>query len=852
MTRRNDKLATYRAKRDFARTPEPAGGPGRPAAPEGRSFVVQKHAARRLHYDFRLELDGVHKSWAVAKGPSLDPADRRLAVQTEDHPLEYGGFEGVIPKGEYGGGTVMLWDRGSWAPEGDARKAYAKGHLKFTLHGEKLKGAWHLVRMARREREKRDNWLLIKSQDEEARPGEGDSLLEEADRSVTTGRSMEAIAAAQDRVWSSEHGEVAPEPPPPAAKPKPARVSGARRAKLPDFVPPVLAKRVETAPSGPDWLHEIKFDGYRALARIDHGAARLLTRSGLDWTDRFRALSQALARLPVETALIDGEVVVMAETGASHFSGLQEALSEGRDDRLQFYAFDLLHLDGKDLTSARLEERKAALEPLIAALGEGPIHYSAHFDADGPEVVSNACRLALEGVVSKKRGSPYRPGRGGEWLKTKCVERQEFVIGGFSKPTTGGKGVGALALGYYREHDLIYAGRVGTGFTEKSGRDLRAKLEKLKRAGNPFRDVPRVQAKGVIWVEPQLVAEIEFQNLTADDMLRHASFQGLREDREPEGVTAERLGPAERPRAAKVPDEAVIAGVKLSHPDRVLYADAGVTKLGLAEYYAEVADWILPHIVKRPLTLVRCPSGAGAQCFYQKHTKPGMPKAIRSIMVPEEGGEQPYVAIDDAAGLISLVQFGALELHPWGSREGRLEQPDRLVFDLDPDPGVPWERIIEAIGEVRDRLAELGLRSFLKTTGGKGLHAVVPIQPKHGWDEVKAFCKAFAEAMAADAPQAYTTNIAKKKRVGRILVDYLRNQRGATAVAPYSSRARPGAPVATPLAWDELSPDLKPGHFTVETLPRRLRSQADDPWAEFFKVRQSLTAKSLRRLGAAA
>ena len=704
---------------------------------------------------------------------------------------------------------------------------------------------------ARREREKRDNWLLIKSDDGEARPGAGDSLLEEADRSVTTERSMEEIAAAQDRVWSGRHGEVTPAPPT-IAKPKPVRAKGAKRAKLPEFVPPVLAKRIEAAPSGADWLHEIKFDGYRALARIENGKVRMLTRSGLDWTDRFGALARALARLPVETALIDGEVVVMAASGASRFSDLQEALSEGRDERLQFYAFDLLHLDGKDLTGVPLGARKEALEPLVASLGDGPIRYSAHFEADGPEVLSNACRLALEGVVSKKRDSFYRPGRGGDWVKSKCIERQEFVVGGFTKPSAGGKGVGALALGYYREHDLIYAGRIGTGFTEKSGRDLRAKLEKLKRTTNPFREVPRAQTKGVIWVEPQLVVEVEFQNWTADNMLRHASFQGLREDREAATVTAERTGQAEKPRAAQTADESVVAGVKLSHPDRVLYPDEGVTKLGLAEYYMEVAERILPHIAKRPLTLVRCPSGAGAQCFYQKHTKPGMPKAIRSIMVPEEGGEAPYIAIDDAAGLISLVQFGALELHPWGSREGRLEQPDRLVFDLDPDPGVSWERVMDAIRDVRDRLEALGLRSFLKTTGGKGLHAVAPIQPKHGWDEVKAFCKAFAEAMAADNPQAYTTNIAKKKRVGRILIDYLRNQRGATAIAPYSSRARAGATVATPLAWEELGPNLRADHFTVETLPRRLRSQAEDPWADFGKVKQNLTAKSLRSLGLAA
>lgn len=856
-SRTTKQLSAYRAKRDFARTPEPAGGAKNGGG--GFSFVVQKHAARRLHYDFRLELDGVLKSWAVAKGPSLDPADRRLAVQTEDHPLEYGGFEGVIPRGEYGGGTVMLWDRGTWEPEGDPRKGYAKGHLKFRLHGEKLKGGWHLVRMARREREKRDNWLLFKSHDEAAREGDGDSLLAEADRSVATERSMDEIAAAQDRVWSSEHGEVKAEPPTPRpkARPKPKakskspELAGAKRAALPDFVPPVLAKRVEAAPSGPDWLHEIKFDGYRALARIADGEVRLLTRGALDWTKRFGSIARALARLPVSAALIDGEVVVMGPNGASRFSDLQDALSEGRDDRLQFYAFDLLHLDGKDLTGAPLEKRKELLEGLIASLGEGPIHYSAHFDADGPAVLSNACRLALEGVISKKKGSLYRPGRGGEWLKTKCVERQEFVIGGFTKPTTGGAGIGALALGYRRGRDLIYAGRVGTGFSASSSRDLRARLEKIKRAGMPFVEMPKAQAKGVIWVEPELVAEVEFQNWTADGMLRHPSFQGLREDKDPKMVTAERIVPAKAaPRRRG--EEAIIAGVKLSHPDRVLYPGLGVTKLGLAEYYAEVADRILPHLRRRPLTLVRCPSGAGAQCFYQKHTKPGMPKAIRSIMVPEDDGPQPYVAIDDLAGLISLVQFGALELHPWGSREERLEQPDRLVFDLDPDPSVPWERVIDGIREVRDRLAELGLRSFLKSTGGKGLHAVVPIQPRYGWDDVKAFCKAFAEAMAADSPQSYTTNIAKKRRVGRILVDYLRNQRGATAIAPYSSRARPGAPVAAPLDWDELGPDLRPDHFTVETLPRRLRGERSDPWADFFKVRQGLTAKSIRRLGLAA
>ena len=821
-------LETYRKKRDFSATPEPEGRAGKTG---GRSFVIQKHDATRLHYDFRLEMDGVLKSWAVTKGPSLDPGEKRLAVHVEDHPLDYGDFEGTIPKGQYGGGTVIVWDRGTWSPIGDAEKAYAKGHMEFELHGEKLSGRWHLVRMRGKSGEKRDNWLLIKGDDDQART-EGD-ILEERPESVKTGRQIAEVAEGVEKPARKPATRKAAvhKPAPRKAAAKDAgtpAVKGAKRGALPDFVPPMLATLVSSAPSGKEWLHEIKFDGYRLQARVEDGAVRLLTRSGLDWSERFGdGVLKALAALPVETALIDGELVVEAGTGASDFSALQADLSEGRSDRFVFYAFDLMHLDGMDLRGAALAERKALLQPLLA---EAPdtLRYSDHFAESGDMVLQHACRLSLEGIVSKLADSPYRAGRGKAWVKSKCSARQEFVIGGYVPSTVSPKLIGSLVLGVHQGGTLRHVGRVGTGFSAAVAADLFRRLEPMTRKTSPFDGkLTATEARQVRYVEPELVAEVEFRAWTADGHLRHAAFRGLREDK----PAAEIL--REEPRAGAKPAAPPRRTVRLTHPDRIYWPDAGVTKEGLADYYAEVWRHIAPHVVGRPLALLRCPGGIDGQKFFQKHAWKGLNPRIVQVRDPKDKAGEPLIAIEDLDGLMGLVQAAALEIHPWGSTLASWEKPDQIVMDLDPGEGVPWTRVIEAALEIRQRLKDAGLASFVKTSGGKGLHVVAPLKPQATWPTVKSFTKALADSMAKDDPDRYVATVAKSKRQGKILIDYLRNQRGATAVAAYSTRARPGAPVSTPLDWEELGPDIGPAHFTVANLPARLAALTDDPWGGF-------------------
>lgn len=816
-------LEEYRRKRDFGRTPEPAGTPGGEPASAGwggGSFVVQKHAARRLHYDFRLEMDGVLKSWAVTRRPSRDPADKRLAVHTEDHPLDYGDFEGVIPKGEYGGGTVMLWDQGEWEPLGDARKGYEAGRLKFRLHGRRLRGGYALVRMRG---EGGRNWLLIKERDAEAGPDDGEGAEDEGSVSVASGRSMAEIAQAPERVWrSGAHG--------PAAGLDPASVKGARTAPLPARLSPMLASLAAEAPDGGNWLHEIKFDGYRLLARVEAREVKLFTRSGHDWTRKFPTIAQACARLPCREAWLDGEVVALDRHGVSRFHDLQSALAEGSDRGLVYHVFDLVHLDGHDLAKAPLEERKRLLAALIQPVaGEGVLRYTDHLDGRGPEFRRQACVFALEGVVSKRRDRPYRPGRGKDWLKAKCVCRQEFVVAGYTHPAGRSSGLGALVLGI---HDgkgrLVPCGRVGTGFSMREAELLEERLKAMLRPDPPFPDGSG--EKGVAWVAPRLVCEVEFSEWTPDGQLRHPSYQGLRLDKEPSEVVRE----GEASEGGEAGDR--LAGFRLTSPDKVLYPDQGLTKRALAEYYLDVAGWILPHIQGRALTLVRCPEGQGGQCFYQRHPRPGMPKAVRRF--PD--GDEVLVVVDDLAGLLGLVQMGALEIHSWGSHTRDIERPDLLVFDLDPDEGLPWERVADGARLIRDRLAGLGLDSFLKTTGGKGLHVVVPVKPVVEWEDAKAFCKALAESVAGDEPERFTANMAKARRKGRIFLDYLRNQRGATFIAPYSTRSRPGAPVAVPITWAELEAGIRSDHFTVDTLFRRLSSLSADPWAAMASADQAI------------
>jgi bifunctional non-homologous end joining protein LigD len=884
-------LSRYREIRDFSKTPEPSGKVA-PGAGGPFRFVVQKHAASRLHYDFRLEMGGVLKSWAVAKGPSLDPQVKRLAIHVEDHPIDYGDFEGIIPKGEYGGGTVMIWDRGYWYPESDPAAGYKKGHLAFELDGEKLKGRWHLIRTKGQPGDKKEQWLLFKSGDEYAEPAPEGDILEQEPDSVASNRTMQEIAEDKAAVWSSRgglvQGDLSPakdRPPHPGPLPKgrgrrsvrsahgekdrmrgqlptadPSTIKGAKKAPFAQPMEPCLALPVEKPPEGDNWLHEIKFDGYRLMAAIQDGRVRLLTRRGLDWTNRFPGIAKALEALPLKSALIDGEAVVEDGSGISSFSALQDALTDrqGATNAL-LYAFDLPYLDGYSLLDAALDSRKEALEKLLLANRHPALRYSEHVIGNGPAMLENACRLGLEGIVSKRRNSPYRSGRQGEWTKAKCTNREEFVIGAYAPSTAARNAVGSLALGYYRDGKLIHAGRAGTGFTQKSAQTLYKALQALRTDKSPFANtLTSDERRGLAFVKPELVAQVEFRGWTADRHIRQAAFKGLREDKSAEEVELEMpqktVSGAEKPKpgAAKTRTETgparpkggalEFAGVRLTHPERVLWEGQGVTKLGLAEYYAGIADLILPYIVKRPLALVRCPSGSGGECFFQKHSFAGLTDAVEIAHIREKDGEAEAIVIHDLRGLINLVQANVLEIHPWGARIEDTEHPDMLIFDLDPGEGVEWTSVIEAAREVRERLREFGIESYVKTTGGKGLHVVSPFKPSVDWDELKNFTHGIALAMEADTPSKYISTMAKKARGGRIFVDYLRNGRGATAVAPYSSRARPGAPVSTPVGWDDLGPELTPARFNVANLGRRLAALKSDPWGTFFSSPQPVAA----------
>jgi bifunctional non-homologous end joining protein LigD len=887
-------LKEYKKKRNFGATPEPEGEVKKAT---GNSFVIQKHAASRLHYDFRLEMEGVLRSWAVPKGPSLDPGEKRLAVHVEDHPIEYNTFEGTIPKGQYGGGTVMIWDRGQWFPEGDARAAYKKGHLDFRLEGEKLHGSWHLVRMRRREGERQDPWLLIKAGDAAGRTADDPNILEEQPLSAATGRSMDEITAGKPvrkksarattpaaAVWQSNRPEakkatetrIEAKPAARAREPK-ARsagnkngaakkkarakaspdglpINGAPRAPLPDFVPPCLTVLSASAPDAANWVHEIKFDGYRIQARLAGGDVQLKTRRGLDWTEKFRTIADALPALPSDEALIDGEIVVEDEEGHSSFSALQEELKAGGDNFV-FYAFDLLHLDGRDLRAAPLLQRKAALQELMAGLSpKGPVRFSEQFEVEGSVLLKHACDMHLEGIISKLADAPYRSGRSGDWIKTKCSDRQEFVVVGYAPSTNDAHAVGALILGYYEDGLLRYAGRVGTGFTHTSSREMWAKLAPLHTAKSPFKPLPvEERRRPGRWVEPRLVAEIDFRGWTHGMRLRHPSFKGVREDKLATEVVRESklmaaaatASPAPRRKRAPATNTArpnappAVGGsakARLTNPDRVYWKDVALTKQGLADYYAEVWDWIAPHVTGRALSLVRCPEGTVGQCFFQKHASAGL-DGKRLRLVPED--DDHVITIDDLEGLLSLVQAGVLEIHVRGSTAERLDAANRIVFDLDPSPEVGWPEVVRATREVRERLEALGLVSYLKTTGGKGLHVVVPIEYAE-WEKVKAFTRAVAYQMASDSPTRYIATASKKERTGRIFVDYLRNSREATAICAYSTRAREGATVSVPISWTELGSLGVPNRYTVGNLMKRLRSIKKDPWADIGKEKQRL------------
>jgi bifunctional non-homologous end joining protein LigD len=871
-------LKTYRSMRDFAQTAEPSGD-ATIAPVERLRFVIQKHAATRLHYDFRLELDGVMKSWAVTRGPSLDPADKRLAVEVEDHPLDYGDFEGTIPKGQYGGGTVLLWDRGYWMPEPgfeDVAKALKKGELKFVIDGEKVHGGFVLVRMKRRPGEKRDNWLLIKHHDDYARVGGGDII--EQDRSVASGRGMDEIEAGKgkkpkpfilaakgakageaDAVWRSRT-KAEREAMEKAAKPKTVK-------SMPDFIEPQFCKLLDRPPQGAGWAHEIKFDGYRMQLRIEGGKATLRTRKGLDWSTSFPAIIAEAAELP--DGMIDGEVVALDAAGQPDFAGLQAALSEGDTDDLIFFAFDLMFAKGEDLRPLPLAERKARLQALLenGRPKDLRIRYVDHFETGGDAVLLSACRLELEGIVSKKLDAPYRSGRGDTWTKSKCRAGQEVVIAGY---TTTGTAFRSLIAGVHRDGKLIHVGRIGTGFGRDKVSSLWPKLKALETDKSPFegKGAPRKTAD-IHWVKPQLVAEIEFAGFTGDGSIRQASFKGLRADKPADEVVAEHV-PVEQAELAQPTPKAkarttvieapgradnVVMGVPISSPTKALWpkdaSDDGegrpVTKLELARYFEAVGEWMLPHIKGRPCSLIRIPDGIGGQTFFQRHAMKGSSALINLVEV--SGDRKPYVQIDRLEALAAVAQIGAAELHPWNCQPNHPDVAGRLVFDLDPSPEVSFDQVIEAARDIRDRLEELGLVSFCKTTGGKGLHVVTPLtggKAAVDWDRAKAFAREVCARLAADEPDKYTLRMAKKLRTGRIFLDYLRNDRMSTAVAPLSPRARPGALVSFPLTWSQVKAGLDPMKYTLRTAPGLLgKTKAWEDWCDSERPLEN----AIKRLG---
>ena len=836
-----DPLAAYNAKRDFKRTDEPAGK--RASSAGGNRFIVQKHDATRLHFDFRLEMDGVLKSWAVTKGPSADPDDKRLAVRTEDHPLAYADFEGTIPKGEYGGGTVMLWDRGVWQPvEGKSAKDLEKGHLHFTLSGERMKGEWLLIRLRPRGNEKRENWLLRKIEDAFAE--EGNALVERDLTSVLTGRTMAEIATdpAGEHSLANVSGDAFSQVMAKAARhnaklspqPAPKRATGGKGA-LPQFRPPQLATLVDSVPEGNQWMHEIKFDGYRALVAANGSRVTVYTRSGLDWTDKFAPLVRELCALELPPALIDGEIVAYGKDGNPDFSSLQAVLKRGHGTQtemtpLSFHAFDLLELSGEDLTGLSNIERKARLEALLAT-ARPPVHVADHVIGAGERLFDAMCAAGQEGIISKRIDAAYSSRRSRAWLKVKCTRRQEFVIIGWKKSGARARAFSSLLLAQNEAGKLVYKGNVGTGFTQDTLADLATRFEPLQR-DDPPADVPRTDWRGVTWLEPRLVAEVAFSEFTAEGSVRHGSFLGLRSDKKAQEVLPEKPEPA--PRAEQSP-------VAISNRDRVIFPESGQTKGHLADWYAAVAPIMLPFAANRPASLVRCPQGRAKKCFFQKHDSGSFGEHVRHVPIMEKDGEtEDYIYIDSMEGLLACVQMGTIEFHGWGSRADAVESPDKMIFDLDPDEELDFADVKRAARHIHDRLADIGLTSFAMLSGGKGVHVGVPLTPGHSWDRHKDFAHRFSEALAMAEPDRFVATMSKAKRKGRIFIDWLRNQRGATAVLPYSARARPGAPVAVPVTWAELA-DFQNAHpFSILDIDRVLRRAKGKGLAGWGFASQSL------------
>ncbi|MBP0595581.1 DNA ligase D [Paraburkholderia sp. LEh10] len=957
-----DKLDTYHRKRRFDETPEPSGiaarakrtdspkdttraakpRASRSAKQNGLSFVIQEHDARRLHYDFRLELDGTLKSWAVPKGPSLDPSVKRLAVHVEDHPLEYGTFEGDIPEGNYGAGSVIVWDRGTWEPVGGeaaGREAYAAGKLKFRLDGEKLHGGWTLVRSHMRGSGDKEQWLLIKERDDEARseaefdvlealpgsvlsdaPGARAGKAGDSQRSRRGGRANAALKAPKAAASRKAKGASADRPDIVATRNAESlrelaahpSIEGAVEANLPATLKPQLATLVDSAPAGEDWLYEIKFDGYRVLARIDHASkepVKIFTRAGNDWTTKFGKQAKAIARLGIESAWLDGEAVVLDRDGVPSFQALQNAFDANRPQDIAVYLFDLPYLNGYDLRGVPLEQRRAILRALLETADDATLHFSQDFGFAADELLKSACDTHLEGIIGKRRDSQYLSGRSPAWIKLKCRRRQEFVIGGYTEPAGSRAAFGALLLGVYdTKGKLQYAGRVGTGFDAALLRSVKKELDARETARMPFASEPRERSRTPVhWVKPELVAECNFAEWTSDGVVRQASFVSLRHDKPARQIVHEaphkgaevqqmseqtsareaQTPTAKKPtakktvakqRVAKQTDAhdasattvkaasgtataatrksttksatATVSGVRISHPDRVIDKSTGVRKIELVEYYASVASWMLPHLKDRPVALVRAPEDIGGELFFQKHSqKMAIPNITQHPGLDPD--HPPLLTVESEAALVGTAQMGTIELHTWNAVAADIEKPDRMVFDLDPDPALGWTRMTEAAQLTRELLDELGLASFCKTSGGKGLHVVVPIARQLGWDEVKAFSQAVAQHMANTLPKHFAAKMGAQNRKGKIFVDYLRNNRGSSTVCAYSLRARPGLGVSVPLAWDEVPGTTAGDQWNIANVHERLDALDSDPWAGYAKTKQRITAAMRRRLDTA-
>ena len=859
----NKGLDDYNRMRDFSATSEPAAvkATGRKKARDhALQFCIQKHDASRLHYDFRLELDGALKSWAVPKGPSLDPKVKRLAVHVEDHPIDYATFEGSIPEGHYGAGEVIVWDRGVWIPQEDPAKAYAKGKLKFELQGEKLAGLWNLVRTHMPG--KQEQWFLIKHQDGAARPESDYDVVAAEPDSVISDRSL---VARTPKSAKAAKPKPVKKPATPARKPTSTPLTGAHKAKLPEQLKPELATLVERAPDG-QWSYEVKFDGYRIMARIDHDDVKLFTRNGHDWTHKLPDQAKALAGLGLESAWLDGEMVVTDEQGIPDFQALQNAFEAHRSGNILYYLFDLPYLNGVDLREVAVEERRAALATVLNTHKDPLLRFSDAFGEDPQALLNSACQMRMEGLIGKRLGSPYVSRRSSDWIKLKCKHRQEFVIVGFTDPKGSRSAFGALLLGLHdRDSGLLrYAGKVGTGFTEATLGSIHEQLKPLQTKKPTVANPPSgVELKGVHWLKPKLLAEVAFAEITKDGSVRHAVFHGLRDDKPAKDITEERATAVKTASAKKTASGSAKAAkkaepapsqlgleegkVRITHPERVIDVASGATKMQLAQYYASVAEWILPQLHDRPVALVRAPDGIEGELFFQKNAERLAIPGITTLDKDLTG--QPVMIINNAEALVGAVQMSTVELHTWNATSDNLDKPDRFILDLDPDPALPWKRMVEATQLTLSVLDELGLKAFLKTSGGKGIHLVVPLTRKLGWDEVKDFSHGIVSHMAKMLPERFSAVSGPKNRVGRIFIDYLRNGLGATTICAYAARTREGLPVSVPIFREEVG-ELKGGNqWTIHNVHERLAEVGDEPWADMNKTRQTITADMRRRVG---